>query len=86
MKIRPRIPHELLFVIGGWAKKVPTNYINIYDYKACLWQEFGLTDETPIAYHGTVTIGQYIYIIGGYGTAKSFIIIFVGIQKNINFN
>ena len=66
-KSRPRIPHELLFAIGGWANKVPTNIIQIYDYKADLWKDFSIVDKASRAYHGNITIGQYIYIIGGYG-------------------
>ncbi|KAJ4449369.1 hypothetical protein ANN_00767, partial [Periplaneta americana] len=34
---RPRIPHEILFAIGGWSGGSPTNYIETYDTRADRW-------------------------------------------------
>ncbi|KAH7966653.1 hypothetical protein HPB49_018273 [Dermacentor silvarum] len=34
---RPRIPHEVMFVIGGWMAGGPTTYIESYDTKADRW-------------------------------------------------
>lgn len=34
---RPRVPHELLFVIGGWSGGTPTNLVEVYDTKADSW-------------------------------------------------
>lgn len=29
--LRPRIPHEILFAIGGWSAGSPTSFIETYD-------------------------------------------------------
>lgn len=34
---RPRVPHELLFVFGGWSGGTPTNLMEVYDTKADSW-------------------------------------------------
>lgn len=28
---RPRVPHEILFAIGGWSAGSPTNFVETYD-------------------------------------------------------
>ena len=70
IKIRPRIPHEMLISISGWYNKFPTNLIEVYDPRADVWQNFTLVDESPRAYHGSIAIGGYVYVIGGYGKQK----------------
>lgn len=34
---RPRVPHEILFAIGGWSGRNPTNFIETYDTRADRW-------------------------------------------------
>lgn len=34
---RPRVPHEVMFVIGGWSGGSPTNVIETYDTRADRW-------------------------------------------------
>lgn len=34
---RPRVPHEILFAIGGWNGGSPTSYIETYDTRADRW-------------------------------------------------
>lgn len=34
---RPRVPHEILFAIGGWSGGSPTNYMETYDTRADRW-------------------------------------------------
>lgn len=34
---RPRIPHEIMFAIGGWSGGTPTNAIESYDTRADRW-------------------------------------------------
>jgi len=34
---RPRVPHEILFAIGGWSGGSPTNFIETYDTRADRW-------------------------------------------------
>ncbi|KAK8786872.1 hypothetical protein V5799_023357 [Amblyomma americanum] len=64
---RPRIPHEVMFVIGGWMAGGPTAYIESYDTKADRWIKVESVDpEGPRAYHKCVSIGSEIYVIGGF--------------------
>ena len=34
---RPRMPHELLFAIGGWSGNMATNFMETYDTRADCW-------------------------------------------------
>lgn len=34
---RPRIPHEVLFAVGGWSGGSPTSCIETYDTRADRW-------------------------------------------------
>ncbi|XP_052791911.1 kelch-like protein 10 [Mya arenaria] len=63
---RPRVPHELLFVVGGWSGGSPTNIVETYDTRADRWIVCEAMDHGPRAYHGTVCLGHKIYIIGGF--------------------
>lgn len=38
---RPRVPHEILFAIGGWSENSVTNLIETYDTKADRWVKVG---------------------------------------------
>lgn len=40
---RPRVPHEVMFVVGGWSGGSPTNIIETYDTRADRW----ITIENP---------------------------------------
>jgi hypothetical protein len=40
---RPRIPHEILFAIGGWSGGNPTNFIETYDTRADRWIKVSCT-------------------------------------------
>ncbi|CAG9769823.1 unnamed protein product [Ceutorhynchus assimilis] len=64
---RPRVPHEILFAIGGWSGGSPTNFIETYDTRADRWIKLDEVDPSgPRAYHGTAVVGFRIYIIGGF--------------------
>ncbi|XP_069675813.1 kelch-like protein 10 [Periplaneta americana] len=64
---RPRIPHEILFAIGGWSGGSPTNYIETYDTRADRWVKVDEVDPMgPRAYHGTAVIGFNIFVVGGF--------------------
>ena len=45
---RPRVPHEILFAIGGWSGGSPTNFIETYDTRADRWVK--------------VSTGRYSYV------------------------
>jgi kelch-like protein 10 len=63
---RPRIPHEILFAIGGWREHSATNYMQTYDARAGRWVEVEEVDPAgPRGFHGTAVIGFNIYVIGG---------------------
>lgn len=34
---KPRVPHEIMFVVGGWSGGSPTNIIETYDTRADRW-------------------------------------------------
>jgi hypothetical protein len=40
---RPRIPHDILFAIGGWLGENPTNCFETYDTRADRWIEVSCT-------------------------------------------
>ncbi|CAF1030044.1 unnamed protein product [Adineta steineri] len=63
---RPRVPHEILFVCGGWSGGSPTSAIELYDTRADKWIQLPFNDKFSRAYHGIVTINGLIYIIGGF--------------------
>ncbi|KAJ9582804.1 hypothetical protein L9F63_022845 [Diploptera punctata] len=64
---RPRVPHEILFAIGGWSGGSPTNFIETYDTRADRWVKVEEVDRSgPRAYHGTAVVGFNIYVIGGF--------------------
>ncbi|XP_026463308.1 kelch-like protein 10 [Ctenocephalides felis] len=63
----PRVPHEILFAIGGWSGGSPTNYIETYDTRADRWVRVEEVDPAgPRAYHGTAVVNTNIYVIGGF--------------------
>lgn len=64
--LRPRIPHEILFAIGGWSAGSPTSFIETYDTRADKWFLSVNTDVIPKAYHGICTLNNLIYVIGGF--------------------
>ncbi|XP_067009753.1 kelch-like protein 10 isoform X2 [Anabrus simplex] len=64
---RPRVPHEILFAIGGWSGGSPTNFMETYDTRADRWVKVEEVDPMgPRAYHGTAVVGFNIYVIGGF--------------------
>ncbi|XP_035211034.1 kelch-like protein 10 [Stegodyphus dumicola] len=63
----PRIPHSILFTIGGWSGGSPTNLVETYDTKADRWIRVPEADPSgPRAYHKLAVIGFDIYVIGGF--------------------
>ncbi|XP_033728458.1 kelch-like protein 10 [Pecten maximus] len=69
---RPRVPHEVMFVVGGWSGGSPTNVVETYDMRADKWIVCDTGDEGPRAYHGTVTIDKKIYVAGGFDGVEYF--------------
>ena len=42
---RPRVPHEVLFAVGGWSGGSPTNIIETYDTRADRWISIDHADQ-----------------------------------------
>ncbi|XP_022920023.1 kelch-like protein 10 isoform X2 [Onthophagus taurus] len=70
--LRPRIPYDILFAIGGWSAGSPTNFIETYDTRADRWLLSTDTDSGPRAYHGLCALKGLIYMIGGFDGNEHF--------------
>lgn len=69
----PRLPHEVIFAIGGWSGGTSKGCIETYDTRADRWVNIPAEDPAgPRAYHGTAVIGYKIYSIGGYDGVEYF--------------
>ncbi|GAB0099346.1 Kelch-like protein diablo [Sergentomyia squamirostris] len=63
----PRIPHEVIFTVGGWSEGSARNQIETYDTRADRWVRIRNEDPAgPRAYHGTVVVGERIFCVGGF--------------------
>ncbi|KAM9309957.1 kelch-like protein 10 [Pholidichthys leucotaenia] len=69
---RPRLPNAILFAIGGWSGRSPTNVIEAYDFQANHWREVTNPLEHPCAYHGTVFLNGFVYCVGGLDRVQYF--------------
>ncbi|KAG2468317.1 KLH10 protein, partial [Polypterus senegalus] len=65
-----RLPNSILLAIGGWRGSNPTNAIEAYDARAKVWTEVLHEEDSPRAYHGTVFVKGYVYVIGGCDKVK----------------
>ena len=77
---RPRLPHELLFAVGGWSGGSPTNSIEAYDARANCWVNVtgkiqNFAQEKPRAYHGVCFKGHSVYIMGWMPNLSNFLLI-----------
>ncbi|XP_037917054.1 kelch-like protein 10 isoform X2 [Hermetia illucens] len=68
---RPRVPYQVIMVVGGWTNGSPTDIIEIYDTKADVWLQLRFTDSRR-AYHGVCTIDQKVYVLGGFDGSTHF--------------
>lgn len=69
----PRLPHEVIFTIGGWFDGGPRSMIEAYDTRADRWIKVSEEDpDGPRAYHGAAAIDHKIYCIGGYNGIENF--------------
>lgn len=63
----PRLPHDILFAIGGWYNGAPTAMIETYDTRADRWISIDNADEAGArAYHGTAVLGHRVFCIGNF--------------------
>lgn len=69
----PRVPHDVIFAIGGWTEGRPQSCVETYDTRADRWINIPYEDIAgPRGYHGTAVIGNKIYCIGGYDGSRQF--------------
>jgi kelch-like protein 10 len=69
----PRLPHEVIFAIGGWSEGAPQSVIESYDTRADRWIRVKSEDPAgPRSYHGTAVMGTKIYCIGGFNGTDYF--------------
>jgi kelch-like protein 10 len=69
----PRVPHEVIFAIGGWSEGAPQTMIESYDTRADRWIRVHHEDPSgPRSYHGTAVIGTKLYCIGGFNGTDYF--------------
>ncbi|KAH8400506.1 hypothetical protein KR222_002552, partial [Zaprionus bogoriensis] len=83
----PRLPHEVIFAIGGWSGGTSKGCIETYDTRADRWVNINAEDPAgPRAYHGTAVLGFRIYSIGGYDGVEYFNTcrVFDAVQKQWN--
>jgi kelch-like protein 10 len=63
---RPRIPHDILFAIGGCTSYSVSNCIQVYNTRANRWVRVEeIESNFQRACHGMAVIGFNIYVIGG---------------------
>ncbi|XP_050311908.1 kelch-like protein 10 [Anthonomus grandis grandis] len=64
--MRPRIPYDILFAVGGWSAGSPTSFVETYDNRADRWLVSKDTDVVARAYHGMCSYDGKIFIVGGF--------------------
>lgn len=63
----PRLPHDIIFAIGGWSGGQAVASVEVYDTRADRWQCLPNEDpHGPRACHGVAVLNNKIYCIGGY--------------------
>ncbi|XP_074645907.1 kelch-like protein 10 [Tubulanus polymorphus] len=71
--VKPRVPNEVLFAIGGWSGGNPITFFESYDTRSDRWYTHAFVeDNTPRAYHGVVALHGLIYIVGGFDGTSYF--------------
>ena len=71
--VRPRIPHSVIFILGGWSGGTPISTIEVYDSRADKWHcQPSITNGSPRAYHGLVALNNKMYLIGGFDGGSYF--------------
>ncbi|XP_075545071.1 uncharacterized protein LOC142579092 isoform X1 [Dermacentor variabilis] len=61
----PRLPSELIFLIGGWSSGQPRSTIETFDPRVDRWFQHENKSFAARAYHGVVVFRRRIYVVGG---------------------
>lgn len=64
--LRPRIPHELIFVYGGYVGSSPCKLLETYDSRVNKWFRIDVQHLVQRSYHGMVYLNGLVYLIGGF--------------------
>jgi kelch-like protein 10 len=64
--LRPRVPPEIIFTVGGWSTSGVVDSIETYDKNVNRWYVSKCSMPCLRAYHGTVFMEERIFIIGGF--------------------
>ncbi|XP_062618832.1 kelch-like protein 10 [Saccostrea cucullata] len=64
--LRPRVPPEIIFTVGGWSSSGVVDTIEAYDKNVDRWYVTKQSMPCSRAYHGTVFMDGHIYIVGGF--------------------
>ncbi|XP_033756851.1 kelch-like protein 10 [Pecten maximus] len=68
--LRPRVPREVLFVVGGWSSSGVVDSMETFDRYTGRWYDAVSHMPNTRAYHATVSLGGVIYVIGGYDGSR----------------
>lgn len=68
--MRPRVPTDVIFTVGGWSNEGVVNSVESYDKSVDQWFELSPHMNSARAYHGTVCLGDKIFIIGGFDRSR----------------
>ncbi|XP_052863133.1 kelch-like protein 10 [Anopheles cruzii] len=69
----PRLPHEVIFTVGGWSEGMPQAIIETYDTRSDRWTRIPTEDPAgPRAYYGAAYIGTQLYLVGGFDGVEHF--------------
>ena len=64
--LRPRIPHELIFIFGGYVGSSPCKLLETYDSRVNKWFKCDVSTMTQRSYHGMVYLNGLIFLVGGF--------------------
>lgn len=64
--LRPRIPHDLIFIFGGYVGSSPCKLLETYDSRVNKWFKCDVSSMTQRSYHGMVYLNGLIYLVGGF--------------------
>ncbi|XP_017319448.3 kelch-like protein 10 [Ictalurus punctatus] len=69
---RPRLPYSILFAISGFGGASPTNVVETYNSRMDSWMCISSREERARAFHGTVFLDGFVYVVGGVDIKESF--------------
>jgi kelch-like protein 10 len=65
-KDRPRVPHELVFAVGGFTTKACST-VEVFDIRAQRWCPVQDSVFPSHAYHGAAALDGKLFVLGGFG-------------------